>query len=170
MHELDGAPRLLQHVGLAVAVAVVDERAGAGGGGDARREVAPLPDRAQPFVQEHQRWLAALLAHPFVAERAARRLQKSHRFEDIMRLPCAPPPISRSSSRSPSGRETGSSGARCARTSRRRSRRSAASSSSCSSCCPSPSRISSGGWRISRARTGGCCCSPGSSAAACTLP
>src|SRR6185369_15297615 len=47
VHEAHVAARLGEHLGLAVTVAVVDERLAAGGGGRLHRKVAPLPDRAQ---------------------------------------------------------------------------------------------------------------------------
>ena len=68
MHEAHRALLFLQDVRVAVAIAVVDQRAPAGRRGDLRREIAPLPDRAEAFVQEHQRRLAGLLADPFVGE------------------------------------------------------------------------------------------------------
>ena len=61
----------------AVAVAVVT-RLGSRWPRRLRREVAPLADRAEAFVQEHQRRPARPLADPFVVERAAGRLHRGH--------------------------------------------------------------------------------------------
>src|SRR5438552_2134031 len=79
VHESHAASGLLQHVGLPVAVAVVHERAAAEGLSHVLREVAPLPDRAETFVQEHQhRPAAPLCPDPFILERAAGRRYARH--------------------------------------------------------------------------------------------
>lgn len=54
MHEID-LPRFGERLGLAVAVTGVDERVTAGGVGQLAREVLPHGDRAEPFVQQHER-------------------------------------------------------------------------------------------------------------------
>src|SRR5205085_6274703 len=67
---------LREHVGLPIAVAVVDQRPATGRRRDLRREVAPLPDRAEPFVQEDEHRLP--FAYPFISDRMARGFCKRH--------------------------------------------------------------------------------------------
>src|ERR1051325_2313637 len=79
VHEANIPARLGEHLGLAVAVAVVDEHPAAGGGGRFRRKVAPLADRAQPFVEKKQgRPGPGVAFDPFVAERAPGRFHNRH--------------------------------------------------------------------------------------------
>ena len=81
MHKRDITARLLQYVRLPVAVAVVDQRRAAGRFRNLAGEVAPLGDRAEPLVKEHQCRLAALFADPLAGDRAARRACKRHAVE-----------------------------------------------------------------------------------------
>src|SRR3954454_25259004 len=78
MHEAHLPLVVLQNVRLAVAVALVDERSAAGGLRHARREIAPLRDGAEAFVQENQRRPGACAPDPFIRERVARRLYPWH--------------------------------------------------------------------------------------------
>src|SRR5689334_9464678 len=59
VHEIHADPRLGEDVGVAVAVAIVDQRAAAGRARDLRGEVAPLPDRAQALMEEDERRILA---------------------------------------------------------------------------------------------------------------
>ena len=79
VHEAHGAFRFREHLRLPIAIPVVNERAAAGRGRNLRREVAPLPDRAESFVEKYQRRLAArTITRPFVSDRAARRSRERH--------------------------------------------------------------------------------------------
>src|SRR5262249_60498536 len=75
VHEANLPAWLGEHFGLAIAVAVVDERPAAGRGGRFQRKVAPLPDRAQPLVEKNQGRLCPRGAFdPFLARLAPGRL------------------------------------------------------------------------------------------------
>src|SRR3954463_1531968 len=82
MHEPHIPLALLQDIRLPVAVAVVDERATTAGLRHASRKIAPLPDRAQAFVQKHERRACPLIrgfaTDPFIGERVARRFHRWH--------------------------------------------------------------------------------------------
>ena len=65
----------------------------AGGGGDPRREVAPLPDRAEPFVQEDQHRAGAVALDPFVVELTPGRDHARHESR-VARDNRAPPCVS----------------------------------------------------------------------------
>ncbi len=79
VHEID-AVRLLQHVGLAMAVARVDDCGQTGGFGDAVGKIAPLADRAQAFVQEHHGRAVGGRADAAVFEAAAENIDEGGRM------------------------------------------------------------------------------------------
>jgi hypothetical protein len=53
VHEVD-AMRLLQHVRLSMAITSIDDRGQTRAGDDTGGKIAPLADRTQALVQEHQ--------------------------------------------------------------------------------------------------------------------
>src|SRR5262245_8814621 len=111
MHELRSNGNFPKDLRVSISIAVIDQSPPAGRGGDLVGEIAPLADRAQPFVQEDERRFRAF--DDFYFERAPGGGNLRHRSR-LACGSCAPPPTSPSLRPCFSGRATGSLHAACA--------------------------------------------------------